>query len=36
MKLLALVVMIFIRESDSEWNLVWNEEFDSEFPDLKK
>jgi hypothetical protein len=28
--------MIFIRESQSGWNLMWNEEFDSEIIDSNK
>jgi hypothetical protein len=28
--------MICIRESQSEWNLIWNEEFDSEIIDSNK
>ncbi len=36
MKLLVLLFMIFIRESQSGWNLTWNEEFDSEIIDSNK
>jgi hypothetical protein len=36
MKLLFLIFIIFVRESESGWRLTWNEEFDDETIDLNK
>ncbi len=33
MKLFVILTIVFIRESQSEWKLIWNEEFDSEIID---
>jgi hypothetical protein len=36
MKLFVILTIVFIRESQSEWKLIWNEEFDSEIIDSNK
>jgi hypothetical protein len=36
MKLLALFFIIFMRETESGWNLIWNEEFNNETIDANK
>jgi len=36
MKLLALFVIVLVRESQSGWHLVWNEEFGDEIIDTNK
>jgi hypothetical protein len=36
MKLLVLFVIIVVRESQSDWRLIWNEEFDDEIIDTNK